>query len=140
MIDIHSEQTKLSRRWIQKLFLAISVLFNFCLIAQLLTVGLAVFDNPTWWNIHILLVRGYGGLVVLLLAGLFVNPFPQKIKMLTVGLVTLLTLQFITGHLNHPLHLGVLHPLLGFLLFTSSTTLVHRSWHEVFDSLDAVVN
>jgi hypothetical protein len=119
MIDLQSEQTQLSGRWIQKGFLAlaeplpwrIAVLFNFCLIAQLLTVGLAVFDDPTWWNIHVLLVRGSGGLVVLLLVGLFVNPFPQKIKMLTVGLAILLTLQFITGHLNHLLHLGILHPL-----------------------------
>ena len=140
MIDLYSEQTKLSGCWIQKGFLAIAVLFNFCLIAQLLTVGLAVFDDPTWWHIHVLLVRGYSGLVVLLLAGLLVNPFPQKIKMLTAGLVTLLTLQFITGHLNQPLHLGIIHPLLGFLLFTSSTTLVHRSWHEVFDLSDAVAN
>jgi hypothetical protein len=106
MIDLHSEQTQLSERWIQKGFLAlaeplpwrIAVLFNFCLIAQLLTVGLAVFDDPNWWNIHVLLVRGYGGLVVLLLAGLFLHPFPQKIKMLTVGLGILLTLQFITVH------------------------------------------
>ncbi len=133
MINLHFEQTQLSGRWIQKGFLAIAVLFNFCLITQLLTVGLAIFDDPTWWNVHILLVRGYGGLAVLLLAGLFINPFPQKIKMLTVGLVILLTLQFITGHLNHSFHLGVLHPLLGFSLFTCSTTLVHRSWHEVFD-------
>jgi hypothetical protein len=148
MIYLQSEQTKLSGRWIQKGFLAlaeplpwrIAVLFNFCLIAQLLTVGLAVFDDPTWWNIHVLLVRGYGGLVVLLLAGLLINPFPQKIKMLTVGLGLLLTLQFVTGHLNHLLHLGILHPLLGFSLFTSSTTLVHRAWHEVFDRSDAVAN
>jgi hypothetical protein len=148
MIDLHSEQTKLYGRWIQKGFLAlaeplpwrIAVLFNFCLIAQLLTVGLAVFDDPTWWHIHVLLVRGYGGLVVLLLAGLFVHPFPQKIKMLTVGLGIILTLQFITGHFNHLLHLGILHPLLGFSLFTSSTTLVHRAWHEVFDLTDAVAN
>jgi hypothetical protein len=140
MIDLHSEQTKLSGRWIQKGFLAIAVLFNLCLMTQLLTVGLAVFDNPTWWNIHIVLVRGYGGLVVLLLAGLFIHPFPQKIKMLTASLVTLLTLQFITGRLNHSFHLGVLHPLLGFSLFTSSTTLVHRSWHEVFDRSDSVAN
>jgi hypothetical protein len=135
MIDLHSEQTKLSGHWIQKGFLAIAVVFNFCLIAQLLTVGLAVFDDPTWWNIHVLLVRGYGGLVVLLLAGLLAHPFSQKIKMLTVGLAILLTLQFITGHLNQTLHLGILHPLLGFSLFTSSTTLVHRAWHEVFDYL-----
>jgi Family of unknown function (DUF6220) len=140
MIDLHSKQTTLSGRWIQKGFLAIAVLFNFCLIAQLLTVGLAVFDDSTWWNIHILLVRGYGGLAVLLLAGLFINPFPKKIKMLTVSLVILLSLQFITGHLNHLLHLGILHPLIGFSLFTSSTTLVHRAWHEVFDHSDSVAN
>jgi hypothetical protein len=138
MIDLHSEQAKSSGRWIQKGFLAIAVLFNFCLIAQLLTVGLAIFDDPTWWNIHVLLVRGYGGLVVLLLVGLLVNPFSQKIKMLTVGLAALLTLQFITGHLSHSFHLGVLHPLIGFSLFTSSTTLVHRAWHEVFDPVDSV--
>jgi Family of unknown function (DUF6220) len=140
MIDLHSEQTILSGRWVQKGFLAIAVLFNFCLIAQLLTVGLAVFDNPTWWNIHVLLVRGYGGLVVLLLAGLFLHPFPQKTVMLTVGLGIILTLQFITGHFNHLLHLGILHPLLGFSLFTSSTTLVHRAWHEVFDLTDSIAN
>ena len=140
MIDLHSEQITLSGRWIQKGFLAIAVLFNFCLIAQLLTVGLAVFDDSTWWNIHVLLVRGYSGLVVLLLAGLFIHPFPQKIKVLAVSLVILLTLQFITGHFNHLLHLGFLHPLLGFSLFTSSTTLVHRAWHEVFDPIDAVTN
>lgn len=138
MIDLHSEQAKSSRRWIQKGFLAIAVLFNLCLIAQLLTVGLAVFDDLTWWNIHVLLVRGYSGLIVLLLAGLLIHPFPQKIKMLTVSLAALLTLQFITGHLNHFFHLGVLHPLIGFSLFTSSTTLVHRSWHNVFDPVDAV--
>jgi Family of unknown function (DUF6220) len=140
MIDIHPEQTKLSRRWIQKGFLALAVLLNLCLIAQLLTVGLAVFDDPTWWHIHVVLVRGYGGLVVLLLAGLFLNPFPQKIKMLTASLVTLLTLQFIMGHFNHPFHLGILHPLFGFLLFTSSTTLVHRAWHEVFDASDSIAD
>jgi Family of unknown function (DUF6220) len=139
-IDLPSDRTQISRSWTQIGFLTIAVLFNFCLIAQLLTVGLAVFDDPTWWNIHVLLVRGYGGLALLLLAGLFVNPFPQKIKMLTVGLVILLMLQFITGHLNHLLHLGVLHPLLGFLLFTSSTTLVHRSWNEVFDRSDSIAN
>jgi Family of unknown function (DUF6220) len=139
-IDLPSDRTQISRSWTQIGFLTIAILFNFCLIAQLLTVGLAIFDDPTWWNIHVLLVRGYSGLVVLLLAGLFVNPFPQKIKMLTVGLVILLTLQFITGHLNHLLHLGILHPLLGFLLFTSSTTLVHHSWHEVFDRSDSVAN
>jgi hypothetical protein len=131
-IDLPSEQPQISRSWTQIGFVALAVLFNFCLMAQLLTVGLAVFADSSWWNIHVWLVRGYSGLLVLLLVGLFVNPFPRKIQMLTVGLLILLALQFITGHFNHPLQLGVLHPLIGFSLFTSSTTLVHRSWQMVF--------
>lgn len=138
-IDFHAERTQPAGRWAQIGFLLIAVLFNLCLVAQLLTVGLAVFYSPTWWSIHVLLVRGYGGLAVLLLAGLLTSPFHRKIQMLTAGLVTLLILQFITIHLNHPLTLGILHPLIGFTLFNSSTTLVHQVWRVVFNP-DAVVS
>jgi hypothetical protein len=123
-------------RWFQIIFLAIAILFNLCLVAQLLTVGLAVFYDPTWWNIHVWLVRGYGGLAILLLAGLSVNPFSQKIQTLAVSLAVLLALQFVTGHLGHSLNLGVFHPLIGFSLFTTSTTLVHKVWREVFKESD----
>jgi hypothetical protein len=132
-IDFHFFRTPLSEHWTRIGFLAIAVLFNLCLVAQLLTVGLAVFYSPTWWSIHVWLVRGYGGLAVLLLAGLLISPFPRKIQMLTGGLITLLILQFITIYLNHPLPLGVLHPLIGFTLFNSSTTLVHQVWRVVFN-------
>lgn len=137
-IDLHFERSQQSRQWTRIGFLIIAVLFNLCLVAQLLTVGLAVFYNHTWWSIHVWLVRGYGGLVILLLAGLLINSFPQKIKMLTGSLATLLCLQFLTIHFNHPVPLGVLHPLIGFALFTSSTTLVHRVWREVFNESETV--
>jgi Family of unknown function (DUF6220) len=130
-IDFHASQSQQSGRWIQIAFFAIAVLFNLCLLVQLLTVGLAVFYEPAWWSIHVWLVRRYGGLVVLLLAGLFLSPFPRKIQMLTGGLAILIILQFITIHLNHPFPLGILHPLIGFTLFNSSTTLVHKAWHVV---------
>lgn len=136
-IDFRSERTSSSARWTRIGFLALAVLFNLCLVAQLLTVGLAVFYSPTWWSIHVGLVRGYGGLAVLLLAGLLITPLPRKIQMLTGGLGTLLILQFITIHLNHPLPLGVLHPLIGFTLFNLSTTLVHQMWRVVFNESDA---
>ncbi|WP_138497635.1 DUF6220 domain-containing protein [Nostoc sp. PA-18-2419] len=140
IIDFHSQRTQLSGRWTRIGFLAIAVLFNLCLVAQLLTVGLAVFYNPTWWSIHVWLVRRYSGLAVLLLAGLLISPFSQKIQMLTGGLVTLLILQFATIHLNFTLPLGVLHPLIGFLLFTSSTTLVHQVWRVVFNESGTVTS
>lgn len=116
-----------SKRWIQVGFLSLAILFNLCLVAQLLTVGLAVFSEASWWQVHVWLVRGYGGVAVLLLSGTFIASFPKRIQLLTQGIVILLLLQFATAHIQQPLPLGVLHPLFGFTLFTTSTTLVHRA-------------
>ena len=115
------------KNWVQAGFLAIAILFNLCLIGQLITVGLAVFSDAGWWQLHVWLVRGYGGLTWLLLAGTFLAPFPKRIRVLTNVLVILLFLQFVTAHIQQPLPLGILHPLIGFALFTTSTTLVHRA-------------
>lgn len=115
------------KRWVQVGFLAIVILFNLCLVTQLLTVGLAVFFDASWWQVHVWLVRGYGGVSVLLLMGPFITPFPKRIQALTQAIVILLLLQFVTAHIQQPLPLGVLHPLTGFTLFTTSTTLVHRT-------------
>jgi hypothetical protein len=52
--------------WVPIGFYTTSIVFNLCLIAQLLTVGVAYFNDPTWWNIHVWLVRGYGGLSLVL--------------------------------------------------------------------------
>jgi Family of unknown function (DUF6220) len=118
--------------WRQFSFYAIALLFNLCLVTQVLTVGLAYFHNPEWWNIHVLLVRGYSLLAPVMLLWVFSCPFPQRIQKLTVGIAVLLGLQFLTIHLKSPLNLGVLHPLIGFSLFNVSTTLVHRVQHVVF--------
>ncbi|MEM7066064.1 MAG: DUF6220 domain-containing protein [Cyanobacteria bacterium P01_B01_bin.77] len=119
--------TDSGKSWGQVGFLAMAILFNLCLVAQLLTVGLAVFADASWWQVHVWLVRGYGGLAVLLLTGIFVTPLPKRVQTLTKAIAILLLFQFATAHIQQPLLLGVLHPLTGFTLFTTSTTLVHRA-------------
>lgn len=122
-------------------FAIVAVVFNLCLTAQVLTVGLAYFYNPTWWTIHVWLVRGYGGLSLVLLAWAYWVPFPQRIRNLTASLSVLLALQFLTIHLPTPLPfpLAIVHPLIGFSLFSASTTLVHRAWRIVFPSKDEAI-
>ncbi|MEM9152464.1 MAG: DUF6220 domain-containing protein, partial [Cyanobacteria bacterium P01_F01_bin.3] len=95
------------KSWVQVGFLAIAILFNLCLVAQLLTVGLAVFSDATLWQVHVWLVRRYGGMAVPLLVGTFLAPFPQRIQALTEAIVILLLLQFATAHIQQPLPLGV---------------------------------
>lgn len=112
-------------RWMAIGFYATSVVFNLCLIAQLLTVGVAYFVNPAWWEIHVWLVRGYSGLSLLLLGWSLVTRFSPQIQRLTASLPVLLGLQFLTIHLNTPLHLEALHPLIGFTLVFVSSSLVH---------------
>ena len=118
-----------SQRWNQIGFYTVAVLFNLCLIAQVLTVGMAYFYNPKWWAIHVGLVRGYGGLSLILLGWVFLTPFPQRVRSLTASLPVFLGLQFLSIHLKTPFPLAVLHPLIGFTLFSVSTTLVHRTQH-----------
>ncbi|MEH2256407.1 DUF6220 domain-containing protein [Nostoc sp.] len=125
------DDTQISGRWIQISFLIAAVLFNLCLIIQVFSVGLAYFYNSDWWNLHIWLVRGYGGLSLILLIWVFFIPFPRRIQNLTASMPVLLGLQFLTIHL-HSLPLAVFHPLIGFSLFSISTTLVHRTSHIVF--------
>ncbi len=120
------EISRHSTPWAKIGFYATSIVFNLCLIAQLLTVGVAYFNDPTWWNIHVWLVRGYGGLTLILLGWAFVTPFSNKVRSLTVSLPVLLGLQFASIHLKTPLHLEVLHPLIGFTLLYVSASLVHR--------------
>lgn len=122
-------------RWNQIGFYTVAVLFNLCSIAQVLTVGLAYFYNPQWWNIHVLLVRGYGGLSLVLLVWVYLTPYPQRVRSLTTSLPILLGLQFLTIHLKSPLPLSIFHPLFGFTLFSTSTTLVHRVWRIISGKL-----
>jgi Family of unknown function (DUF6220) len=113
-------------RWVQIGFYATSIVFNLCLIVQLVTVGVAYFHDPAWWDIHVWLVRGYSGLSLILLGWSFVAPFSRRIRSLSVSLPVLLGLQFASIHIKTPLHLEILHPLIGFTLLYVSSSLVHR--------------
>jgi len=119
-------------------FYATSIAFNLCLVAQVLTVGVAAFDDPAWWTVHVWLVRGYSGLSLVLLGGSLIVPFSDKIRSLAASLPVLLGLQFCSIHLKTPLHLEVFHPLVGFTLFYVSSSLVHRVSREVFNTSDVV--
>lgn len=116
-------------------FYAVATLFNLCLIAQILTVGLAYFYNPQWWNVHVWLVRGYSGVSLVLAIWVYLTPFSKRIRSLTASIPLLLGLQFLTIHVNSPFPLGILHPLIGFTLFSVSTTLVHHARRVAFPHL-----
>jgi|GEM_PF-1458720 len=119
--------------WVKPAFYAISIFFNVCLIGQVITVGVAYFTDSAWWNIHVWLVRGYSGLSLILLAGALIAPFSKPIRSLAISLPVLLGFQFCSIHLKTPLHLEVLHPLIGFTLFYVSSSLVHRLSREGFN-------
>lgn len=131
------DDTQLSVHWTLSGFYAVAVVFNLCLTTQVLTVGLAYFYNPNWWNIHVWLVRGYSGLSLILLGWVFLVPLPQRVRSLTASLPVLLGLQFLTIHLKSPFPLGVFHPLIGFFLVSISATLVHRVGHITLPNRNA---
>lgn len=48
--------------WVKLVFYGTAIVFNLCLMTQVLTVGVAYFTDPAWWTVHVWLVRGYSGL------------------------------------------------------------------------------
>ena len=124
--------------WMQVGFYLTAIVFNLCLIAQVVTVGVAYFTDPAWWTVHVWLVRGYSGLSLILLGGSLIAPFSNKIRLLAANLPLLLGLQFCNIHLKTSLHLEILHPLIGFTLFYVSSSLVHRVSREAITKPDAV--
>ena len=133
LTNAEAEREMDDKIWIKLGFYATSIIFNVCLIAQVLTVGVAYFTDPAWWNIHAWLVRGYGGLSLILLAGSLMAPFSARIRSLAASLPILLGFQFCSIHLKTPLHLEVLHPLIGFTLLYVSSSLIHHVSREVFN-------
>lgn len=122
--------------WTAMAFYILVVFFNFCLNVQVLTVGLAYFHNPVWWNAHVWLVRSYSGLSLILLVGVHSIPCPRRVRSLTASIPVLLILQFLTIHLKTTIPLAIVHPLIGFTLFSVSTTLVHRVSRFLFPKGD----
>ncbi|MBD1996927.1 hypothetical protein H6G00_09885 [Leptolyngbya sp. FACHB-541] len=120
-------------------FFILVVIFNLCLNAQVLTVGLAYFYHPEWWKMHVWLVRGYSGLSLILLIWAYRITLPRRVRSLTASLPVLLGLQFLTIHLKTPVPLAIAHPLIGFTLFSVSTTLVHRVSRFLFPKEDETV-
>jgi hypothetical protein len=125
-ISSSSEQAPTSGHQSHIGFYVVAVLFNLCLVAQVLTVGLAYFYNPEYWKLHVWLVRGYSCLALLLLGWSFIAPFSRRIRSLTASLPVLLGLQFASIYIETPLHLEILHPLIGFTVLSVSSSLVHR--------------
>lgn len=92
--NLSLHQVSAPTQWKRSAFYGIAIVFNICLVAQVLTVGVAYFENPVWWTVHVWLVRGYSGLSLLLWAGTWFVRLPGKIRSLSMGLVVLLGLQF----------------------------------------------
>jgi copper chaperone CopZ len=131
---IHNTQT--SVHWTLLGFFILVVIFNLCLNAQVLTVGLAYFYNPEWWKAHMWLVRSYSGLSLILLVWVYCITVPRRVRHLTVSMPVLLGFQFLTIHFKTPIPLAIVHPLIGFTLFLVSTTLVHRVNRFLFPKAD----
>ncbi|PZD71062.1 hypothetical protein C1752_08265 [Acaryochloris thomasi RCC1774] len=130
-LDVERDNTY-AKNWVNIGFYAVSILFNVCLMAQVLTVGVAYFSDPAWWTVHKWLVRGYGGLSLVLLGGAFMTPSSARIRSLAASLPVLMGFQFFSLHVKTPLHLEIFHPLIGFALFYVSSSLVHNVSRRLF--------
>lgn len=105
-------------------------LFIACLLIQLLTVGMAVFVNPSWWTNHNLFSHFIGVLGLLLFLVTLFGRFPRTIVMLTGLMNVLFFVQGSTANLVRfpQLALGAaFHPVNALLLFWIAMAIARKT-------------
>jgi len=95
-----------------------------CVVAQTLIAGLAVFGNAEWWRNHVIFVRIFEYLPLLMLVFAFAGKMPATLKWHSVALIVLIILQYFTA--NTP-WAGALHPVIALLMFWLALATARRS-------------
>jgi len=104
------------------------------LIAQVLTVGIAYFNDPALVE-YPCLARARVWWIVIYLTDMVVDrPSPAESDISPQSTRAAGTPIF-SIHLKSPLHLEVFHPLIGFTLLSVSSSLVHRTGHSLLPTI-----
>ena len=113
--------------------MASTVALALALMGQVATAGAAVFVDPTWWLVHAAMVHWFDWLTVAIVVLAFAGRMSRRFKVLSVTLVLLMLVQYVTAGLRDSAILGAgaaLHPLTGFVLFWAVTESLRQAWAE----------
>ena len=126
-VIVHPRRVSIARR----AAMASTVALALALMGQVATAGAAVFVDPTWWLVHAAMAHWFDWLTVAIVVLAFAGRMSRRFKVLSVTLVLLMLVQYVTAGLRDSATLGAgaaLHPLTGFVLFWAATELMREVW------------
>lgn len=101
--------------------------FLACIVVQIVLAGMALFGDPSGWRTHASFVNWFAWVPLAMFLLTFAGGIKGLDRYLSLALLLLVILQFMTVHLfASVIAIAALHPLLAMLLFWGSVTSVRR--------------
>lgn len=121
-----ANEGKLSKRvrFFRAAFVFLSWAFVACIVVQTYIAGMAVFQEPSRWSIHVSFVHIFEFIPLLMIAFAFAGRMPKGTGWLSFALFALIYCQYFTANLPAA---GALHPVLALALIVLSLVVARRS-------------
>lgn len=105
-------------------FIALAWVLVLCIAIQTLLAGLAVFSDARWWGSHVMFVRFFELVPLLMLVFAFAGKLRAVLKWHCAALLLLIVLQHATANVAA---VGALHPVIALVMFWLALATARRS-------------
>ncbi|HEY8529826.1 MAG TPA: DUF6220 domain-containing protein [Paenibacillaceae bacterium] len=98
-------------------FAACAWIFALLVAVQVFIAGLATFVDSAHWNTHTLFVRILEVFPLLMFILSFFGKVPAALRWLSLALILLIVLQYVTANMSSVPEVGALHPVIAMIMF-----------------------
>lgn len=116
-------------RWAQRGFVLFGGVFTICVAIQVFIAGMAVFVDPSNWNLHTTFVHAFELLPWFMLVMAFVGRLSRRLKLLSILLWVLIGIQYATASMFGSL-VAAIHPVNALAMFWLAVATTRWAWRD----------
>ena len=126
-----------SRRivWTRYGYLGLSGFFALLVLVQVYIAGMVVFVAPSNWTLHATFVHIFEPLLLPLFACAFLGQLPRSLKIASVALFLLVSVQYATASLFGSM-VAAIHPVNAVVIFSVAVLATNRTWSIISELPD----
>lgn len=117
--------------WARRGYVLFAGAFVIGVLIQVYLAGMAVFMDPTYWDLHTTFVHILELIPAIMLVLAALGRFLWKMKLLPVGLFALIIVQYATAIGFSGSVVAALHPVIALVLFGLAAITTRKSWHAL---------
>lgn len=118
----------------RKIFVYLAVAFSLSVAIQVLIAGIAIFVDPVKWKTHIIFVRIFEYIPLLMLIFSFLGNLPTSLRWHSLGLFLLIMGMYATANITSVIPIaGAFHPVIALIMFWISVSIIPKSWRFAYN-------